>query len=460
LDENGNWNDSSNKLKDALECCEIPYSLKSYQNTKIDLSILQSVDTVIRLYIIDAKFNESADFFSKNDTYMIIKIHDTKVKSKKVVNNSLEPELYESFEFLATFPGPSELKIKFYDKDLFSTDDFVGQCEIDIEQRFFDFQWRSKQNHPIETREILHPSSSTPVGSCRFFLEIQPHDNSLREMVDISPRPPVELELRIIVWEVLGMPLEDIEGTSDLFVKVKFDAFGKSAKTDVHYRSQNGNGYFNWRIVFPITVNEIDFDKIKNDDNDDKKATLSFEVYDRDLFTFNDFICEFKFNIRDLIKQTIQNESYNTITNKKNVLDKLASENRTKRNKRKSKKKSQHHYYSFELDEQNVHDSYQTALTRKIRLSVDCLTKEIAEKIPVGIGRSEPNQEPVLNSPKGRIFFSWNPITMLEQMIGPRVRRKLCMYICLLFFIIILILLLPMIVSNIVSLLVGKIFGL
>lgn len=40
---------------------------------------------------------------------------------------------------------------------------------------------------------------------------------------------------------------------SDIFVVVYPEGV-EPQKTDVHYRSENGEGMFNWRMVFPITL--------------------------------------------------------------------------------------------------------------------------------------------------------------------------------------------------------------
>jgi len=52
-----------------------------------------------------------------------------------------------------------------------------------------------------------------------------------------------------------------------------------------------------------------------------------------------------------------------------------------------------------------------------------------AEAQPAGAGRGEPNANPHLPPPQGRLHFSLNPFSMLSQLLGPRI----CCYLSTLF---------------------------
>jgi hypothetical protein len=43
-----------------------------------------------------------------------------------------------------------------------------------------------------------------------------------------------------------------------------------------------------------------------------------------------------------------------------------------------------------------------------------------AEDNPVGRGRSEPNHDPYLPLPMGRLQFTANPFMMLKELLGPK----------------------------------------
>mmetsp|Transcript_4768 Transcript_4768/g.4826 ORF Transcript_4768/g.4826 Transcript_4768/m.4826 type:complete len:122 (+) Transcript_4768:234-599(+) len=58
--------------------------------------------------------------------------------------------------------------------------------------------------------------------------------------------------------------------------------------------------------------------------------------------------------------------------------------------------------------------------------------KDKAMIMNVGNGRSQPNQDPFLPPPSGRLQFSWNPFYMCMQICGPSLCAKiLCCIICL-----------------------------
>ena len=85
----------------------------------------------------------------------------------------------------------------------------------------------------------------------------------------------------------------------------------------------------------------------------------------------------------------------------------------------------------------------------KLKLQIDLLPKKEAELNPVGEAQSEPNVNPFLPKPFGRIEFSLNPLKMLNQLIGPALRRKLYCYCFLAACCALCIMMLPMIMSNI-----------
>lgn len=64
-------------------------------------------------------------------------------------------------------------------------------------------------------------------------------------------------------------------------------------------------------------------------------------------------------------------------------------------------------------------------------VSIECMPVALAEKIPAGFGRSEPNSNPALPAPTGRLKFTLNPFAMLSQFLGAGIVFKLCC--CILF---------------------------
>ena len=74
-----------------------------------------------------------------------------------------------------------------------------------------------------------------------------------------------------------------------------------------------------------------------------------------------------------------------------------------------------------------------------------------ADANKVGDARSEPNHSPFLPTPEGRIEFSLNPMKMLNQMIGPELRRKIYSFILFAACVFLCVAMIPMIFSNLIS---------
>lgn len=66
----------------------------------------------------------------------------------------------------------------------------------------------------------------------------------------------------------------------------------------------------------------------------------------------------------------------------------------------------------------------------KIKVSINIMPQDYADKNAVGKARDTPNHSPHLPQPEGRLEFSLNPFKMLNQLVGPALRRKIYMGIC------------------------------
>lgn len=72
---------------------------------------------------------------------------------------------------------------------------------------------------------------------------------------DICPRKAKKYVLRCIVWNTTEVPCDDVsitgEKMSDIYVTGWLQGLEEEKqKTDIHYRSMDGDGNFNWRFVF------------------------------------------------------------------------------------------------------------------------------------------------------------------------------------------------------------------
>lgn len=115
-------------------------------------------------------------------------------------------------------------------------------------------------------------------------------------------------ELRIAMWNTHEVLLNDVnvlgEEMSDIYVKACISGLDDVQKTDIHYRSMDGEGNFNWRFVFPFEYLVAEQSIVVK-----KKAhfwsldstelhvppKISLQIWDNDLFSSDDFIGEFFF---------------------------------------------------------------------------------------------------------------------------------------------------------------------
>jgi hypothetical protein len=78
------------------------------------------------------------------------------------------------YEFKGTFPGCPSLRIGCYDYDDLFGDDLIGDCTLDLEDRFFSPEWQSIKDKPLEYRQLYHPSTSVSQGVLKCWVEIHP----------------------------------------------------------------------------------------------------------------------------------------------------------------------------------------------------------------------------------------------------------------------------------------------
>lgn len=90
-----------------------------------------------------------------------------------------------------------------------------------------------------------------------------------------------------------------------------------------------------------------------------------------------------------------------------------------------------------------------------VRVRIDITPMAWADKNKIGSAREDPNIEPYLPPPIGRLHFSLNPWEMYKQLIGAAMRRKIaiwcCIFISSVLCALILYYLVPIIVGNLLS---------
>lgn len=210
--------------------------------------------------------------------------------SSDAILETLRPEWNIAHELETTIPGESVLDVEVWDYDQFSRNDFIGKTSIDLEDRWFDDSWQQMgleqqtllryRTLPLETRPLWSPKSNAPQGQVQLWVDVlTPAMAKKYPIVDIAPPPPVEVEVRVVVWRTKDVINGD-EWTdqSDLYAKLWIEGQDPQ-KTDTHLRCKNGAGSFNYRMKWRVKLPQA-------------APLLYVQLWDLDFFSSNDCLAE------------------------------------------------------------------------------------------------------------------------------------------------------------------------
>ncbi|GBG24784.1 Fer-1-like protein 4 [Hondaea fermentalgiana] len=261
----------------------------------------------------------------KSDPYLSLKLGRIKVNDQKnYIPNSINPNFYRSFILHTELPGPSQLRIRAMDYDLFSSDDLIGETTIDIEDRWFSKRWKeiaaeesleertqdeldeeeaakvvveesrdadtseveTYLRKPVELRSIWTPTSQLEQGKVELWCDIMDQPTAIKyPMIDVSPPADTVYEMRVIIWKCEDVPSFDfLTKQNDLYVRCNFNGFSEKSwkETDTHWRAKKGKGSWNYRIKMPNI--QLPLSKLK--------SRLTIQIWDRDVTKWNDLIAE------------------------------------------------------------------------------------------------------------------------------------------------------------------------
>ena len=215
-------------------------------------------------------------------------------------------------------------------------------------------------------------------GVVKLWLEIIPTSVPPEEIKvwDITPKDPYEIEVRICVLNCKDIVMMDAEGTSDVFFKGYFDQKEEIQETDTHYRNQDGKPDFQYRLVYKIH-------------HPRKTNKFTLQAYDRDFFKSNDIIGEAQIDLEQIIEDC-------SLIKAPVCLNKKYYEDVILKNKPDSKMKfGTSDPNKFWLPMQAKKDG-KIISNGEVRVQIDILPRDLAEKNPVGKARDQPNHSPQL----------------------------------------------------------------
>jgi Ca2+-dependent lipid-binding protein len=420
----------------SLEDMNITSHLANLLSDEILKQALLKVEkTLIRFYAISGFNMASRDIGSASDTYLAVECNGKRFSERDNYQvDEPNPDFHKCYEFEGHFPGTSPLVIQVWDYDMIFGDELVGESVIDLEDRYFTLDWMGLKNKPVEYRSLFHPSSKASQGEVKCWVEINPIASPIPVQVwDIAPKPPVEMEIRICVLNCTGIPMMDAEGTCDAYFRGFFDTNEDVQETDTHFRCTDGKPDFQYRLVYNVQYPK-------------KQMKWTIQGYDRDFFKSNDMFGEAVLDLSELMEDvslikaplSMNKEYYQNVIKPKHPDLKMEFDSKDP-NK-----------MFLQLWAKNK-KSGKMEKAGKVGIKADVYPKSHAVKNPVGKARDTPNHSPTLPAPEGRIEFSFNPIKMLNQMIGPALRRKIYMGICCALCCALFIMVLPNILGAVIS---------
>ena len=95
----------------------------------------------------------------------------------------------------------------------------------------------------------------------------------------------------------------------------------------------------------------------------------------------------------------------------------------------------------------------------QLLVSLQLVPAHQLDSLPAGEGRKEPNSNPKLPKPVGRVYFTLNPFAMCAMVLGPRLCGKLMCALCCVFLVLLLYYMLPVLLGNTITGLVSSILG-
>ncbi|CAK0801702.1 unnamed protein product, partial [Prorocentrum cordatum] len=250
----------------------VPGGVSKGQNVKLG-EFRQQCKVRVRIYFVRGVCTY-ADPDGSTNPYIQYSLGGLNKVSMKSMVRMAEPtpDFYRVEERDIDMPADAQLIVELWDKDeptmlasavpaVANSDTLIGSSFIDLEDRWYSKRWNrdmKRQRICKETRKLT--SLKDPLlnnGTIEMWIEMVETDKvSATKLSALNRDPPVEVDVRIVIWEVKDVRLVDGDHT-DAKVVTKLECnnkyggepgYPKTQSTDAHWNCQD-NAEFNYRVI-------------------------------------------------------------------------------------------------------------------------------------------------------------------------------------------------------------------
>uniref|UniRef100_A0A8C2V7N3 Myoferlin n=1 Tax=Chinchilla lanigera TaxID=34839 RepID=A0A8C2V7N3_CHILA len=245
---------------------------------------------------------------------------------------------------------------------------------------------------------------------------------------NITPRKSKKYYLRVIIWNTKDVILDEKsitgEEMSDIYVKGWIPGNEENKqKTDVHYRSLDGEGNFNWRFVFPfdyLPAEQLCIISKKEHfwsiDQTEFRVPprLIIQIWDNDKFSLDDYLGFLELDLHHAIIPAKSSEKCNLDM----IPDLKAMDPLKAKTASLFEQKSMKGWWPCYADKDGCR-----VMAGKVEMTLEVLNEKEADERPAGKGRDEPNMNPKLDPPnRPETSFLWftNPCKTMRFIVWRR----------------------------------------
>ena len=369
---------------------------------------------IVRVYILRGLELRPTNSNGLSNPYIVATLGTKSVGNRtEAVKDTLYPPFYRMLEFKPALPGPGQLVVKVFNANDSvlpgATDHFIGETLIDLEDRWFSEEWRKYASKPpLERRTLSLRRGGGAQGRLELFVEILDSANSGTAPLNITPPPPEQVELRLVIWQAKHMENKKvILAQNDLFFRALVqgtDRLGRPVlldkSTDIHWFSSGGTGSFNYRLIFRFEL------PLAN-------PKLKISAWNKDIVgTTDDTIGEVTLSLGDMCGRLMKQLKANRAAGDKKDLVEILEPLPDAVNQGKMWLKV-------------YHPSAKKTSKGEVEVQYALLTSKKADSRPVGEGQDEPNRDPVLPKADRATLDLLNPFGSLMTIIGPERLRQI-----------------------------------